>query len=385
MKAKAKSLSQLRAGVVGTGFIGRVHIEALKRLGLAVQAVYGSGSAGRVAEEWGIPGVFARDQWEAFVNHPEIDVIHITSPNRHHFAQAAAALRAGKHVVCEKPLAMTTAETGELVRVCAEHGEQVFAVNYNVRFYPAVLQLRADVAAGRLGRILHVNGSYMQDWLVKPTDYNWRLLPEEGGELRAVGDIGTHWLDAVTFILGSKAQSVFANLTTCHTTRQRPLGEVETFHDAGDIPMVPYEVKTEDFANILLQFGNGAAGNLAVSQVANGRKNCIRIEIYGTERSAWWDSESPNTIHYGSRTGANAEALRACPEFMDAHGYTDYPPGHAEGFPDTFKMLFRSVYSEIAGAGKPERWYAGVADGHHELELCEAIQRSHRTRQWEQI
>ena len=150
------------------------------------------------------------------------------------------------------------------------------------------------VADGVLGEIIHVNGSYMQDWLFKETDYNWRLLPQEGGKLRAVADIGTHWMDTACFILGAKINSVFAELGTWHKTRKRPLGEVQTFAK-GDAKMKyeTYPVKTEDFASVLLRFSNGTRGNLGVSQVAAGRKNCIRIEIYGSAKSAWWCSEEP--------------------------------------------------------------------------------------------
>jgi predicted dehydrogenase len=378
--------STLRAGVIGTGFIGPVHIEALRRIGVQVTAICGGDRAREVAARWAIPHVFTGYDHAALIASPEVDVVHITSPNRQHFEQAAAALRAGKHVVCEKPLAMNTRETRELAALAAERPAQVFAVNYNVRFYPAVLQLRADVAAGRLGEIIHVNGSYFQDWLLKPTDYNWRLLADEGGELRAVGDIGTHWLDTAGFILGTRAESLFAQLSTFHKTRQRPVGEVQTFTNAAPAQTVPYAVHTEDFANILLRWGNGAHGNVAVSQVAAGRKNALRIELYGAERSAWWDSENPNVIRYGSRDGDNTESHRAGGAFTDAAGFTDYPPGHAEGFPDTFKMLYRAVYADIAaGARSTAPLYATAEDGHHEVALCEAILESHRAQQWRDV
>jgi predicted dehydrogenase len=376
---KMSSLHHLRAGIIGSGFIGPVHIEALRRLGVAVTAICGSEKAKAVAEHWGIPQVFTGHDFQGLVQCPEVDVVHITSPNRHHHAQALAALAAGKHVVCEKPLAMNARETAELV-AAAETSGKVFAVNYNVRFYPAVLQMRALVTSGALGDIIHVNGSYMQDWLLKATDYNWRLLASEGGELRAVGDIGTHWLDAVSFILGSKVQELLADLATFHTTRQRPVGEVQTFSIDAPAETMAYAVDTEDFASVLLRFANGARGNLAVSQVAAGRKNSIRIEVYGTKQSVWWDSENPDTLHYGRRDAANATAMRGCAEFGEAAGYTDYPGGHVEGFPDTFKMLYRSIYQSIASGGRG--LHASAADGHEEVRLCEAILQSNQQRRW---
>jgi predicted dehydrogenase len=312
-----------------------------------------------------------------------VDVVHITAPNRYHAEMSLSALQAGKHVVCEKPLAMNTRETAAILRAAHRAGV-VFAVNYNVRFYPAVLQLRRAVANGELGEIIHVNGSYFQDWLFKDTDYNWRLLPAEGGKLRAVADIGTHWMDTASFVLGAKIKSVFADLGTFHQTRKRPLGEVQTFAKANrQMKHATYKVATEDYASVLLQFDNNARGNLAVSQVAAGRKNCIRIEIYGSKKSAWWCSESPETLHFGNRDGANEVAVRGTPAFGDgAAGFMDYPAGHIEGFPDTFKMLFRNIYSTIAAGGKGERLFASAVDGHAEVAVCEAIMKSHQSKRW---
>jgi predicted dehydrogenase len=283
--ATAKQINQLRAGVIGTGFIGPVHMEALRRLGVQVVALCDVPAIVKTAaEKHGIPQTFT--DFREMLKSPDVDVVHITAPNRFHCEMSLAALEAKKHVVCEKPLAMNTQETAKIMKV-AQSSNTVFAVNYNIRFYPAVLTLRDMVAKGELGEIIHVNGSYMQDWLYKDTDYNWRLLPQEGGKLRAVADIGTHWMDAVSFILDSHISSVFADLHTWHKTRKRPLGEVQTYAKAdSSMKFESYPVETEDYANVLLQFANGTRGNLGVSQVAAGRKNCIRFEIYGSKKSA---------------------------------------------------------------------------------------------------
>ena len=380
----SKSFSPLSAGVIGTGFIGPVHVEALKRLGVNVAAVCGSTtSAEAVAARFGIPRAIGNYDYATLIESPDIDVVHITSPNKLHYPQALAVLKAGKHCICEKPLAMDTRETAHLIEAATAAGK-VFAVNYNVRFYPAVLQMRAMVARGDLGDIIHVHGSYMQDWLLKETDYNWRLLAEEGGALRAVADIGTHWMDTVAFILGAPISRVLADLGTYYKRRKRPIGEVKTFSQSGaDTRFEAYDVTTEDFATLLLRFANGAHGDLSVSQVAAGRKNCIRVEIYGSKQSAWWCSEDPDRLHLGRRDSANATAFRACAEFGDAAGFTDYPGGHVEGFPDTFKMLFRSIYTDIA-AGKPNTapLYATAGDGHAEMRLCESILKSHQSEAW---
>lgn len=327
-----RPIASLRAGIIGTGFIGPVHVEALRRLGVQVNAICDVGSlATQAAARLAIPQAFS--DYRQLISSPDLDVVHITTPNRFHCEMSLATLRAGKHVVCEKPLAMNTGETARLVQA-ARAARKVFAVNYNVRFYAAVLQLRDYVRRGELGHIIHVNGSYMQDWLFKETDYNWRLLPREGGQLRAVADIGTHWMDTASFILGARIKSVFADLATWHTKRQRPLGEVQSFaRSRTGMRYATYKVRTDDFANVLLEFANGARGNLAVSQVAAGRKNCIRIEIYGSKKSAWWCSEDPEMLHFGNRDGANETAVRATPGFGDgAAGFMDYPSGHVEGF-----------------------------------------------------
>lgn len=378
-------IQDLSAGIIGTGFIGPVHLEALRRLGVRVAALCDLPDRVRAAaDRLGIPEAYA--DYRAMLRSPSVDVVHIASPNRLHCKMALAALNAGKHVVCEKPLAMNTRETQQIVRQAAV-ARTVFAVNYNVRFYPAVLQLRRLVASGALGDIIHVNGSYMQDWLFKDTDYNWRLLPKEGGKLRAVADIGTHWMDTVSFILGAKITSVFADLAAWHRTRRRPLSEVQTFAKAGAaVRYASYPVRTEDFANVLIEFGNGARGNLGVSQVAAGRKNCIRFEIYGSKKSGWWCSEQPETLHFGNRDAANEAVVRATPAFGEgAAGFMDYPAGHVEGFPDTFKMLFRAIYGVIASGGRGERLFATAEDGHQEVAVCEAILASHRARAWVKV
>jgi len=377
-------MTMIKAGIIGTGFIGPVHLEALRRLGVPVTALCDLPQRAKAAaEKYGIPEAFG--DYRELLRSPNVDVVHIASPNRFHSEMSLAALRAGKHVVCEKPLAMNTRETAQIIKLARASGK-VFAVNYNVRFYPAVLALHRKVERGELGDIIHVNGSYLQDWLFKDTDYNWRLLPQEGGKLRAVADIGTHWMDTVSFILGANIISVFADLGTFHKTRRRPLGEVQTFAKAdAKMRYATYRVQTEDYANVLLQFANGARGNLGVSQVAAGRKNCIRLEIYGSKKSAWWCSEEPEMLHFGNRDDANAIAVRATPAFGDgAAGFMDYPPGHVEGFPDTFKMLFRNIYAAIAG-GKGERFFATANDGHQEVSVCEAILKSHQSRSWVEI
>ena len=218
--------------IVGTGFMGPAHTEGLRRLGMNVAGILGSSAekSRRAAEGLGIPKAYG--DYSELLADGEIEAVHIASPNRHHFAQASEALRAGKHVHCEKPLAMTSSESGALCELARESGLAA-GVNYNMRFYPLNWEVRALIESGALGSIHSIYGSYVQDWLLYPNDYNWRVLSGEGGKLRAVADIGTHWLDLVQFITGLSVSAVQADLKTVHTTRQRPTGEVETYLGQG--------------------------------------------------------------------------------------------------------------------------------------------------------
>ncbi len=384
-------LHTLRAGVIGTGFIGPVHIEALKRLGVQVTAVCGSTKNARAtADKWGIPEVYGDYDFRAMYRSPNVDVVHITSPNKVHVEQSLAALAAGKHVICEKPLGMTAKETAKVVAAVKKPGSPAFAANYMCRFFPAVLQMRAMVQRGDLGQIIHVEGHFFQDWLLHATDYNWRLLASEGGKLRAVGDIGTHWIDAVSFILGARAQAVFAHLETFHKTRYRPRGEVQTFAKLDSKKMLAYTCDTEDFGSVLLRFGkarhgfvNGLHANASISQVAAGWKCSLAVGIYGTKGSVRWDFAQPNEILLGRRDEPNQILQRATAGFNeDVAGFTDYPGGHPEGFPDSHKMHYRAVYEHIASGLKTPVLFATAEDGHHEVQLCEAILRSSKQRRW---
>ena len=375
----------LSAVVVGTGFIGPVHIEALRRAGVRIAGIVGSSAekSQAAARQLGLPrGYSSLD--EALAD-KAVDVVHLTTPNRHHFAQAAAALHAGKHVLCEKPLAMNSRETAELVRLAASSGRAT-GVCYNIRYYPLCLEAAERVRSGAIGNVHHVAGSYVQDWLLHPTDFNWRVLAAEGGELRAVADIGTHWLDLVQFISGRKVESVCADLKTVLPERRRPRGGVETFSgklgSAADTE--PVSIDTEDYGCLMLKFTGGASGVVWVSQVTAGRKNCVRFELAGSKQALAWESERPNELWIGHRDQANELLLRDPALLAPAvRPYVDYPGGHNEGFPDTFKQLFRAFYGYIAAgdfAAPPT--FPTFADGHHEVVLCEAVLQSHRERRW---
>lgn len=380
----------IKTAITGTGFMGTVHAEALKRLrGVELVGIQGSTAEKSRAAAERLELTKAYETWEDLVADDEIDAVHITTPNRLHFPQTVAALKAGKHVMCEKPLAMTTEESSELVRLAEKTGK-VCGVNYNIRFYPINIEARTRVAAGELGQVHSVFGSYQQDWLLRETDYNWRVLAEEQGRLRAVADIGTHWIDLVQHITGQRVVSVFADIHTLHPVRQRPQGEIETFSgklDASAGDTEPVDVTTDDIGCLVLRFEGGARGALFVSQVTPGRKNCLRYEIAGSEGTIEFNSEEPNQIWRGYRDKAN-EILFKDPGLNGevARRFTDYPGGHAEGFPDTFKMGFRSFYDAVSEGAMPDSpEFATFADGHREIELCEAVVRSAREHEWTRI
>jgi predicted dehydrogenase len=374
--------------VVGTGFIGPVHVEALRRLGIRVKGVVGSSAAKAVSSASSLNLDVAYPSFQAMLADSEVNVVHVASPNRAHREQVLAALGAGKHVVCEKPLAMNAAEASELAAAARRRPRLVCAVNYNVRFYPLSIEARGLVRSGEVGEIFHLHASYTQDWLLHPTDFNWRVLAAEGGKLRAVGDIGTHLIDLIGFICGLEVESVMADLRTVHPRRRRPgSGSSDTFGEKARTGGVPVSVDTEDCGSVLLRFKGGSKGVITVSQVSAGRKNCIRYEIAGSRCALAWNSESPDELWIGRRGASNTLRLRD-PSLMDATAaaYSNYPAGHAEGYPDTFKQLYRAVYADI-GAGRRSRepLYATFGDGYRELVLCEAIEESNRTGAWVRV
>ncbi len=280
-----RRISDIGAAVIGSGFIGTVHIEALRRLGVRIHGlleVSPEHGAKRVAE-LGLPHAYG--SMEEMLADERVEVVHVTSPNALHFPQVRQVLAAGKHVVCEKPLATTSAESAELVRLAAAAGV-VNAVNFNIRFYPLNQHLAALVAGGELGEVRLVTGHYFQDWLLLDTDWNWRLDPAEGGSLRAVGDIGSHWLDLASYVGGLRVESVMADLATFVKVRHQPAGPVETFSTERAANTIPRQMVTDDAATILLRFSNGARGAVAISQVSAGRKNSLQYEIDGSAAAA---------------------------------------------------------------------------------------------------
>jgi len=378
------SASELRAAVVGTGFIGAVHVDALRRLGIEVTGMVGSSPqrAREKARAAGLPEPY--ESFEAMLADPRVDVVHITSPNDAHDPQVRAVLAAGKHVVCEKPLGLGPEQTGPLLALARDSG-LVHAVNFNIRFYPLVQEAAQRIRDGGLGDVHLVSGGYLQDWLLRDTDWNWRLDPAIGGPLRAVGDIGSHWIDLMTFVTARHVQAVCADLATFVPVRREPVGPVETFGAAASSgPAVEHAMTTEDAAGLLLRFEGGARAVATISQVSAGRRNRLSFEVDGAEASLAWCSERPEELWVGHRDRPNETLLRdAALMTPDAAATTRLPGGHVEGFADTFRELYRAVYAAVADGGPPERPdYPTFADGHEAALIGAAIARSAREARW---
>ena len=380
---------KIAAGIIGTGFIGPAHVEAARRLGnIEILAVAEANEelAQQKAAEMSIPRAYGN--YQDLLADPDVQVVHNCTPNHLHFAVNRDILAAGKHVISEKPLAMNTTESKELLSL-AESSGLIHAVDFNYRFYPLIQHAREMVRSGEVGDVFAIHGSYLQDWLYLPTDWNWRLVPELSGDSRAVADVGSHWCDLMQFISGQSITRVFADLHTVHKTRMRPKKEVETYAgkelDPSDYEA--QEINTEDYASVLFEMANGTRGVFTVSQVAAGRKNRLHFELDGSKCALAWDQETPNEMWIGYRDKAN-EILTKDPSLLHeaAREYAHYPGGHPEAYPDGPKNLFRNVYRAVAKGQMPtDPDWSTFEDGHKEVAICEAVLNSHKNQQWTDV
>ena len=380
---------KIAAGIIGTGFIGPAHVEAARRLGnIEILAVAEANEelAQQKAAEMSIPRAYGN--YQDLLADPDVQVVHNCTPNHLHFAVNRDILAAGKHVISEKPLAMNTTESKELLSL-AESSGLIHAVDFNYRFYPLIQHAREMVRSGEVGDVFAIHGSYLQDWLYLPTDWNWRLVPELSGDSRAVADVGSHWCDLMQFISGQSITRVFADLHTVHKTRMRPKKEVETYAgkelDPSDYEA--QEINTEDYASVLFEMANGTRGVFTVSQVAAGRKNRLHFELDGSKCALAWDQETPNEMWIGYRDKAN-EILTKDPSLLHeaAREYAHYPGGHPEAYPDGPKNLFRNVYRAVAKGQMPtDPDWSTFDDGHKEVAICEAVLNSHKNQQWTDV
>jgi len=381
-------MTKIPVAVIGTGFIGPAHIEALRRLpGVEVVALadVDEATAKAKAESLGVAQSYG--DYRRLLARDDVQAVHICTPNYLHFEMSRQALEAGKHVICEKPLAVEAKEAAALVELAAKK-KLVNVVHFNIRYYPLMRQVKLMAEKGELGDIFSVHGTYLQDWLYYATDYNWRLEPKLSGKSRAVADIGSHWMDLVEYISGIRITEVFADFATFHKTRKKPLKPVETYagkilkpEDYAEIP-----IDTEDYATVLFRFDNGARGALTVSQVSAGRKNRIYFEMDGSKKAVAWESEAPNSIWIGRRDGNN-EVMMKDPSLVypEVRSLISFPGGHNEAFPDTSKQMFREVYDYIASGAKGSPPFPTFEDGLRELTLCERILTSKDRGAWVRV
>jgi predicted dehydrogenase len=380
----------LRVGIVGTGFAAAAHADALARVrGTRLLAVAGTSQdkADAAAATLGAERAYAG--YHALLDDPDIEAVHDCTPNYAHAEVNAAALAAGKHVLSEKPLAMDSSQTAVLAAQAAT-ARGVSGVCFNYRHYPLVAQARAMVAAGDLGPVHLVHGGYLQDWLLRDEDWNWRLEPGKAGGTRAVGDIGSHWLDLVQHITGDEVVAVMADLFTLHAKRWRRGGTSPTF-GAGDTGSERQQVAvgTEDAAGVMLRFSSGARGAVTVSQVSAGWKNRLFLEIDAARGSLGWDQEEPNHLRVGRRDAENADLVRD-PSLLvpEAAALAHYPGGHQEGWPDALRNLFEDFYAAATARDRDEPYqgsFATFGSAHQIALIVDAALNSHRSGGWVRV
>ena len=377
-------MKKFKTAVFGTGFVGRVHLEGIRRLGYV--QVYAIGEpqiekANQLAAEFGVEKTDA--DYRRILEDPAVDAVHVCTPNFMHFPIAKDALLAGKHVICEKPLATSVEQARELVALAAETKRRN-ATFHNLRFYPQVQQMRRMVEDGDLGEILVVQGTYSQDWLLYDTDWNWRLDSKHNGPSRCLADIGSHWCDMAEHVTGQRITSLCADIQTFHKVRKQPKGPVETFAGKTLRPedYIETPIDTEDFGAVVFRMGDRVRGAFTASQVSAGRKNRLNLEVYGTKGGVSWDQEKPDELWIGQRNTPNQILLKD-PSLLKpaAKPYADLPGGHSEGYDDTFKQVFRRFYQSIEDEGAAPQ-YPQFADGLRQLTILEAELASSKSRSW---
>jgi len=379
-------VNRIRTAVIGTGFMGRVHLEALRRVeNVDVVEIAATSADKAKAAAAGYNVLNATGDWRDVMADPSIDAVHIATPNVSHYEIAKAALEAGKHVLCEKPLAMTVAQAQALTDLVAAKKLRG-GLCHNLRYYPMVQQMRRMREAGDFGDILVVQGTYSQDWMLYETDWNWRVDPLVSGDSRVMADIGSHFFDMAEHVTGLKVTDVCSDLQTFWPTRKQPKDGGESFSGklGGASQTVDTKVVTEDFGATLFRMGR-ARGTMTASQVSAGRKNGLVLEIYGTKGGATWRQECPEELWLGHRDAPNQTLLKD-PSLLDekARAFADYPGGHAEGYPDTHKQLFRRFYASIADSAlTPD--YPVFADGLRQMKILDAELASHKNRAWVRV
>jgi Predicted dehydrogenases and related proteins len=383
-------MSRIKAGIIGMGFIGVSHIDAIRRIGFAELVAVTDVNyelAKKKADEYYIPKCYKTV--DEMLADPEIQVVHNCTPNNLHKEVNDKIIKAGKHVFSEKPLAKSSVETAEMLELLAKYPDIVHGMNFVYRMNPLVQDMKHKVKNGEIGDVKLVHGSYLQDWLLFETDYNWRIEPEVNGPSRCIADIGSHWMDAVQTVTGAKITEVCADLVTTIPVRKKAKGQVETFSTNTNAEYEDKVVKTEDWGAVLIKFDNGIRGVFYASEVSAGRKCFLNFEIDGTKSSMYWNQETADQMWIGFRDRDNSLVMRN-PALMapDARQYTYLAAGHPEGWNDAMRNNVYSYYKYIRDGKKISKDpcdFANFNDGHYITKLTEAILKSNETRQWVKV
>jgi predicted dehydrogenase len=383
-------MQKIKCGIIGMGYISISHIEAVRRLGfveIAAVADVNHELAKKKAAEYYIPKCYT--SVEEMIADPEISVIHNCTPNYLHKEINEKIIRAGKHIFSEKPLAKNSQESGELLKALGENPGVAAGVNFIYRMNPLVQEMKERVLNGEIGKPKLVHGSYLQDWLLYETDYNWRIEPEISGLSRCIADIGSHWMDLAQVITGAKIIEVCADLVTTIPVRKKPKGQVEAFAVNTNTEYEEKKITTEDYGAVLFKMDNGIHGVFYASQVSAGRKCYLNIEVNGEKASLYWNQEKADQMWMGLRDGYNSDIIRN-PNLMpkDARKYTYLAAGHPEGWNDAMTNNVKAFYRFILEGktlDKDKCDFATFKEGHYNMKLVEAILESNSTRRWVQV
>ncbi|NLM76661.1 MAG: Gfo/Idh/MocA family oxidoreductase [Ruminococcaceae bacterium] len=383
-------MQKIKVGIIGTGYIGVSHIEAVRRIGfleLLAVADANQALAQKKAKEFFIPRCYS--SLDEMLADPDIQAIHNCTPNNLHFDINKKIIQSGKHVFSEKPLARDRHESSALVALLQAWPQTVAAVNFNYRMNPLVQEMRQRITAGSIGKVNLVHGSYLQDWLLYDTDYNWRLEPEIAGVSRCIADIGSHWMDAVQHLTEARIIAVCADLQTVIPVRKKPASQVETFSVAHSDAWEARQITTEDYGAVLFKMDNGVHGVFCASEVSAGHGCYINIEINGSRATLKWNQETADQLWMGFRDQDNHLVMRDPQNLSpEARAISYLAKGHPEGWNDAFKNNIASFYQYLAAGKKlqtDQPDFATFADADYIIQLTEAIVQSSKTRQWVEI
>jgi len=380
-------MKKIKVGIIGVGYIGVSHIEAVRRLGfleLVGIADTNAEMAKARMEDFDIAKCYAN--MEELINDPEIEAVHNCTPTNLHLTVNEMAIKAGKHIFSEKPLAMNSEQSAKMLKLLDDNPDVVAGINFCYRMNPLMQDSKNRIANGEIGKPYLVHGNYLQDWLLFDTDFNWRVEPEFTGVSRCVGDIGSHWMDLAQNLIGSRISEVCANTVTALPKRKKPTSQVETFSVNTNVEYEEVDVVTEDYASVMMKFENGANGVFCCSEISAGRKCYIDIEVDGAKASLHWNHERCDEMWKGNRNSNNEHIMRS-PILVtpEAKQYTYMAAGHPEGWNDAFKNNVYAFYKYILDGkkrGRDKADFATFEDGHYLMQLTEAIITSGKERRW---